>query len=183
MCKSERNVTSLCACNELHMMYTAGELKQSWQKSHHPVQKRQPCNLVVSMYEVTEQRISCVLEHGSEMCVHIRVCLHMYCLSVVYLCKGVLVHACVCVCAFTCMWACWDRSKRHTCRLGEQLEAQWEDGRITLRLLLHACIVLLEKCVCLCERETHSFLQYLCSLHVWFPLFARAAQLLSFCVV
>lgn len=163
MCESERDVTSLCVCNELHVMYTAGELKQSWQKSHRPVRKCQPCNLVVSMYEVTMHRISCVLEHGNE-CVCLSECVYTcICLSVLYLCEC----SCVCVCAHACIWACWDRSNRHTCRLGEQLEAQREDGRITLRLLLHARIVLLEKCAREWER------------HAQFP----TISLLSACVI
>jgi len=47
--------------------------------------------------------------------------------------------------------------QEHTCRLGVQLEAQREDGRITLRLLLHACIVALENCVCEKVRDTVSY--------------------------
>ncbi len=90
------------------------------------------------------------------------------------LCVLMRVHVCACMCT------CWDRSKRRTCQLGEQLEAQWEDGGITLRLLLHACTVPLEKCVR--KRDAHSLQQSLCCLHVWFPLLQRAVQFLSwFC--
>lgn len=154
MCKSERNVTSLCACNELHMMYTAGELKQSWQKSHHPVQKRQPCNLVVSMYEVTEQRISCVLEHGSEMCVHIRVCLHMYCLSVVYLCKGVLVHACVCVCIHMYVSLLRPQQETHLPARGtiRGTVRRWQDYSEAVASRLHSATR--KVCVSVWERDT-----------------------------
>lgn len=120
------------------------------------------------MYEVTE-RVG-VWAHAST-CVYRGVLTHV----IGYLwCLCVLMHVCACMCT------CWDRSKRRTCQLGEQLEAQWEDGGITLRLLLHACTVPLEKCVR--KRDAHSLQQSLCCLHVWFPLLQRAVQFLSwFC--
>ncbi len=129
VCAGAREMSPLSVHVMSCMWRTAEELKQIWQKSHQPVRKCQLCNLDVSTACMRWLNVWVFGHMQSYVCIS----------GCVYTCNCYL--WCLCVCAHACVCMMYVRAPAETaardapastCQLGEQLEAQWEGGGITV---------------------------------------------------
>ncbi len=131
VCAGAREMSPLSVHVMSCMWRTAEELKQIWQKSHQPVRKCQLCNLDVSTVCMRWLNVWVFGHMQSYVCISGCVYTCNW-LSVVFVCVWVCAHACVCMYVRAPAETAARDAPASTCQLGEQLEAQWEGGGITV---------------------------------------------------